>query len=104
MNEELIEMCRLTDDEVKAEIAKYDLFDVEASNECIDVAKYLIAIVREAQLLKAIPIIQREERERIILNREYDTPIISGYGEIHHRLIMFKITEEEWQSLERGDD
>jgi len=82
--EELIEKCKLTDEE----LAKVTNCDVKSIETMGDYEKK----IAQAQLHKAIPIIQKAERERMI--RELEDKGLGTLGSIY-------LPADIWQALKR---
>lgn len=85
-NLELVEKCRLTDNEmnkaVKAHLKRFPDHTIYP----------LRRVATNAQLLKAIPIIQKAERERMVV--EYSIPEVSSdYGD-EPNFILLKVPKQ----------
>uniref|UniRef100_A0A6M3JQI4 Uncharacterized protein n=1 Tax=viral metagenome TaxID=1070528 RepID=A0A6M3JQI4_9ZZZZ len=66
MNEELIEKCRLTDEEIREELKRYFTDEqMLMPEETHDIVCGVIAVVRKKQLAKAIPLISAEARKQV---------------------------------------
>ena len=85
----------LTDEEIKCEIRKYNLTEVDTTPEVSELVEHIIAIVRQAQAEKAFRILEARHRERV---ERIFADIIKTYPGVN-----WLYNQAKWQALKRKE-